>query len=128
MVSRRRGFVATQGNLLLCKRFLVEPERGFEPRAYALRVRCSTPELPRRRRNGSAVHTTPCVDAHNRPAVADSLAECFLDEWDGPLVTDSSGPGEGIALLVGASGSAHCRHSRVGPSAEQKRDDLWWLS
>ena len=25
----------------------VEPEAGFEPATYALRVRCSTPELPR---------------------------------------------------------------------------------
>lgn len=27
----------------------LEPEAGFEPAAYALRVRCSTPELPRRK-------------------------------------------------------------------------------
>ncbi len=26
----------------------MEPEAGFEPATYALRVRCSTPELPRR--------------------------------------------------------------------------------
>ena len=30
------------------KSFRLEPEAGFEPAAYALRVRCSTPELPRR--------------------------------------------------------------------------------
>ena len=28
--------------------FSLEPPRGFEPRTYALRVRCSTPELRRR--------------------------------------------------------------------------------
>ena len=29
---------------------ITEPPRGFEPRTYALRVRCSTPELRRRAR------------------------------------------------------------------------------
>ena len=32
----------------------LEPPRGFEPRTYALRVRCSTPELRRRAPVGAA--------------------------------------------------------------------------
>ena len=41
--------------LLLSNDFPVEPPRGFEPRTYALRVRCSTTELRRR-----ASHVVPC--------------------------------------------------------------------
>ena len=39
---RPRQPIALQGN-----RFRVEPPQGFEPWTYALRVRCSTPELGR---------------------------------------------------------------------------------
>ena len=35
-----------------------EPPRGFEPRTYALRVRCSTPELRRRALTGEGKHRT----------------------------------------------------------------------
>jgi hypothetical protein len=34
--------------LHILQSFSLEPPRGFEPRTYALRVRCSTPELRRR--------------------------------------------------------------------------------
>ena len=36
----------------------MEPPRGFEPRTYALRVRCSTPEL-RRPALGGALRQPP---------------------------------------------------------------------
>jgi hypothetical protein len=67
-----------QRKSLRCKDFPVEPEAGFEPAAYALRVRCSTPELPRQEtesykcpatgviRRGAAfsargIHPQPCI-------------------------------------------------------------------
>jgi hypothetical protein len=37
----------------------MEPPRGFEPRTYALRVRCSTPELRRRAPGGGGEWVIP---------------------------------------------------------------------
>jgi RNA polymerase sigma-70 factor, ECF subfamily len=49
----------------------MEPERGFEPRTYALRVRCSTPELLRRK---GARNVTPRGEPHCPASIGARLA------------------------------------------------------
>ncbi len=56
----------------------MEPEAGFEPAAYALRVRCSTPELPRRGRNGSEIPTTPSWEPHGEAMLQPATFALFL--------------------------------------------------
>ena len=48
----------------------MEPPRGFEPRTYALRVRCSTTEL-RRRAHEEPAHVTGRRDS---PLLADQIS------------------------------------------------------
>ena len=53
----------------LCNKEM-EPPRGFEPRTYALRVRCSTTEL-RRRAHEEPAHVTGRPDS---PLLADQIS------------------------------------------------------
>ena len=96
-----------------------EPEAGFEPAAYALRVRCSTPELPRR---GAMVTVSPRHHAwrHRDPASfpALSLLQRCLDEWDRLWVADAPSPGENVSFVIRAPGLAPCRHGWVCASAK----------
>ena len=61
VVSRRIGHcwhLRHAGNLPIAAIVFLEPPRGFEPRTYALRVRCSTPELRRLAPRGRSMLAT----------------------------------------------------------------------
>jgi hypothetical protein len=69
----------------------VEPEAGFEPAAYALRVRCSTPELPRHEGNhtGGTCQASGVETLHPefmRP-ILDRVLEVQVDSVCGPKRT-----------------------------------------
>jgi hypothetical protein len=51
----------------------MEPEAGFEPATYALRVRCSTPELPR---HGEELYKSPATGVRYQVSRRCILSSC----------------------------------------------------